>query len=355
MKPFLARLASRLGSATPPVTLVYQSVGSCVGIKALVQDLPATGGATFWDPTASDATNERTCALPSEGLTVDIGMSDVFAQSCGVQGLPANVGDFTGPIQTMALVVPVSSSQTETSAEAAYLSYGLGAASGVAPWTDERYLFQRGGSSGTQSLIAASTLLPATRWRGTLTKNSDDMLAKLLAVPPDKAEHVLGILSTDYADAYRDSLRVLAFQDYGQACAVYPDSTRAALDKANVRSGQYSLWGPVHFFVRTNTSTGAIVSSAAAAVVGYLDGSRQLAGLDLVQYYSLRHLVPPCAMRVKRGKPLDGSPPVSALPAVSCGCYFDLLVSGQTQCTRCSTALDCPASAPSCSFGYCER
>jgi hypothetical protein len=181
------------------------------------------------------------------------------------------------------------------------------------------------------------------------------MLARLLAVPTAMADRALGILSTDYADAYRDSLKVLAFQDHGQACALYPDSTRAALDKANVRSGQYPLWGPVHLLVRTSTQTGAVISPTAAQVVGYLDGSRQLAGLDLVQYYAQRHLVPPCAMRVKRSQPLDGALPRVDVPAQACGCYFDAVVSGRTDCTPCSSLRDCPSPATGCSFGYCER
>jgi hypothetical protein len=285
---------------------------------------------------------------------VDVGISDVFATSCGVQSLPANVGDFSGPIQTMALVVPFGSSQDTISAEAAYLVYGLGADAGVAPWTDESVIFQRSATSGTQSLIAAVTLAAPTLWRGTPTKNSDDLLARLLAVPTAKVDHALGILSTDYTDAYRDTLKVLAFQDFGQACAVYPDSTRAALDKANVRSGQYPLWGPVHFLVRTSTQTGAVISPTAAQVVGYLDGSRQLAGLDLVQYYAQRHLIPPCAMRVKRSLPLDGALPRVDLPAQGCGCYFDAVVSGRSDCTPCTTALTCPAQAANCNFGFCE-
>lgn len=355
MKPFISRLGARLGNANPPITLVYQSVGSCVGAKAVVEDVPAVGVATWWDPVVAESASERTCALPPGGLTVDIGVSDVFAASCGVQNLPANVGDFPGPIQTMALVAPIGSSQNTISAEAAYLIYGLGAGSGVDPWTDETYLFQRGAHSGTQSLISSVIGLAPTQWRGVSTKNSDDMLAKLLGVPAAKVDSALGILSTDYADAHRDTLKILAFQDYGQACAMYPDSTKAALDKANVRSGQYPLWGPVHFLVRTNTQTGAIVSSAAAAVVGYLDGSRHMAGLDLIQHYAQRHLVPPCAMRVKRIQPLDGAVQKAELPSQGCGCYFDAQVTGRNECLVCSAARECPPSAPHCSFGYCEK
>jgi hypothetical protein len=326
-----------------------------VGVKAILQSVPATGLATWWDPTAPEVANERTCAMPAGGLTVDLGMSDVFATSCAELpfGLPENVGDFFGPIQTMALVVPGTSSQRTISAEAAYLAYGFGADSRVGPWTDEQLLFQRGANSGTQALIASVTKVPAARWRGTLARNSDDMLAKLLAVPADKAERALGILSTDYTDAYRAELKVLAFQDFGQACAVYPDSTASAYDKANVRSGQYALWGPVHFLVRVNPSSGATTSKNAEAVVGYLNGSRQLAGIDLVQYYALRRLVPSCAMRVTRAS--DGAAPQPFSPPKPCGCYFESQVAGVSACTACTSSLSCPAAAPNCNFGFCEK
>ncbi len=355
MKPFLARLAARLGNAASPVTIVYQSVGSCVGVTSILQNVPAKGTATWWDSAAPEVTNERTCTLLAPGLTVDIGMSDVFASSCGGLpfGLPANVGDFFGPIQTMALVVPTASTQKTITGEAAYLAYGLGANSGLAPWTDESVVFQRNASSGTQSLIASVIHVPPGQWRGTPTKNSDDMLSKLLNVPAAKAEHAMGILSTDYSDAYRAELRVLAYQDFSQGCAFYPDSTATSYDKANVRSGQYPLWGPVHFLVRVNATTGAIVSPSAETVVGYLNGSRQLPGVDLVQYYALRRLVPSCAMRVTRAS--DGAAPTPFTPTKPCGCYFEAQVTGQTSCTACSTALDCPTQTPTCSFGYCEK
>jgi ABC-type phosphate transport system substrate-binding protein len=352
MKPFLARLAPKLGNDTAPITIVYQSSGSCVGVQAILQATAAKGTATWWDPTAPDVSNERTCALPPTGTAVDIGMSDVFATSCGGLpfGLPANVGDFTGPIQTMAIVVPGASRSRTISAEAAYLAWGFGAASGTS-WTDETVLFQRGGTSGTQSLIASVIQVPPAQWRGLLTKNSDDMLAKLLAVPLDRADEAIGILSTDYADNYRGDLRVLAFQDFGQRCAVTPDTTATSFDKANVRSGQYPLWGPVHFLVRVNA--GAIVSANADRVIGYLNGTRDLSGVDLVQYYSLRRLVPSCAMRVTREG--DGAAPEPYKAPRPCGCYFESQATGQTSCQGCTRDLDCPASAPKCSFGYCEK
>jgi ABC-type phosphate transport system substrate-binding protein len=355
MKPFLARLAARLGNAGAPITIVYQSLGSCLGVSAVVQNVPAKGTATWWDPAAPEITNERTCALPSTGVAVDLGMSDVFPSSCGglPLGLPANVGDFFGPIQTMALVVPAASTQHTITGEAAYLAYGLGSRSGLAPWTDEAVLFQRNASSGTQSLIASVIQVPPAQWRGTPTKNSDDMVARLLNVPADKAEQALGILSTDYTDAYRAELRVLAYQDFAQGCAFFPDSTATSYDKANVRSGQYPLWGPVHFLVRVNATTGGIVSPNAETVVGYLNGSRQLPGVDLVQYYALRRLVPSCAMKVTRAS--DGAAPTAFTPTKPCGCYFEAQVTGQTSCTRCTTALDCSNEAPNCSFGYCEK
>jgi hypothetical protein len=38
----------------------------------------------------------------------------------------------------------------------------------------------------------------------------------------------------------------------------------------------------------------------------------------------------------------------------SCGCYYDKVANGTTSCTPCVSKLDCTATAPVCSYGYCE-
>jgi hypothetical protein len=62
-------------------------------------------------------------------------------------------------------------------------------------------------------------------------------------------EQAIGILADTNIDAATSThLRVLAYKDDQQSCGCCPDSTIAAHDKANVRDGHYSLWGPLHFF-----------------------------------------------------------------------------------------------------------
>ena len=56
----------------------------------------------------------------------------------------------------------------------------------------------------------------------------------------------IGILASDVADSYRDRLRILAYQDYGQRCAFTPDSSETSKDKRNVRDGHYPIFGPLH-------------------------------------------------------------------------------------------------------------
>ena len=55
-----------------------------------------------------------------EGVQADIGVSDVFPSTCMAlpNGLPSNVHDFSGPVQTMTFVTPHASTQESISAEA---------------------------------------------------------------------------------------------------------------------------------------------------------------------------------------------------------------------------------------------
>jgi hypothetical protein len=357
VKPFLARIAQAIGGQR---TVVYLPSGSCVGVDAIVNGAPMTGSgaaaATYWDPAARDPANaERRCDLDPAGVAADVGVSDVFATTCLdlPQGLPAGVGDFFGPVQVMSFVVPSASSQRTISADAAYLAFGFGAASGVAPWTDARFLFQRTATSGTQAMIGAEIGVPPALWRGTPSKTSDDVQAKLAAVSALDADRTLAILSADIADDFRGQERVLAYQARGQRCGFWPDSAEGARDRRNVRDGHYPMWGPLHLLAHVGTD-GAPSGASVAALVGYLSGSRALpGGLDLVALYAERHVVPLCAMRVTRVS--DGGPLAPHAPSSPCGCAFEKDATGSTDCAPCATSADCAASAPTCSHGYCER
>jgi ABC-type phosphate transport system substrate-binding protein len=353
-KPFVALVGKVLASQNPPVTVIYTGQGSCTGVDAILNGTPLQGmgpaALSYWDA----AGTELKCDLAGDGpvLVADVGISDVFATTCYrlPGGLPSNVADFLGPVQTMSFVVPVASTEASISAEAAYYVFGFGANSGVDPWTDEAMIYRRDELSGTQRMVATAIGVEAGRWKGVGTTGSDDLRKKLIASPlPGKA---IGILAADVAQENRDNVRVLAYQHFGQSCGYFPDRDGTSNDKTNVRDGHYAIWGPLHLLTRLNGS-GFPVKPAAADVIGYLSGTKSVGdGLDLISLEAQRHVVPQCAMRVKRGSEMGAL--ASYAPSGSCGCYYDKVANGNTTCTPCTGPRDCPATAPVCSYGFCE-
>lgn len=250
--------------------------------------------------------------------------------------------------------MPSQSKQRSISAEAAYDVYAFGAQSGVPPWTNENALLHRGGSSGTQNLIAAAIGLPATAWRGKPMASTGDLTTALIQVgsmSDATADSALGIISSDVVQLRPDQLRLLAFQATDQKCGFWPDSTATARDRVNVREGRYPLWGPYHFFTRNppaKAATQQVVNAAAGNVV--------VPGVDLLTLYAQKALVPQCAMHVGRTK--DGGGLKAFKPDVSCSCYFDFLTTGQSSCKTCSNSSGCSGATPNCNVfngvGYCE-
>jgi hypothetical protein len=95
------------------------------------------------------------------------------------------------------------------------------------------------------------------------------------------------------------------------------------------------------------------VKPAAGDVIGFLTGTKTAPGqLDLVFLEAQRHVVPQCAMKVKRSQEMGSTSPFA--PTGACGCYYEKVANGATRCTACQRATDCPASAPICSYGFCE-
>ena len=352
-KPLLAEIGKIMAAQTPPTTVVYLGAGSCAGVDAILSGTPIMGSGTSalstWDSTGAELKCDITSA---SGVTAHIGISDVFATTCFMLpgGLPASVSDVLGPVQAMTFVAHRISLEKAISAEAAYNIYGFGGQSGVPPWTFEGLIFRRDALSGTQAMIATAIGVPADRWKGTGTTSSSDLLMRLgMANFPNQS---IGILSAEVAQDNRTTVKVLAYQNFGQTCAIFPDSSESANDKANVRSGQYPIWGPLHLFVKLNAS-GYPVNAKAGEVVGYLAGTRPApAGLDLIKIEAQRHAVPQCAMRVRRTQEMG--PAMSFAPPAACGCYYESVATGSTTCKPCATAAECPASAPACSYGYCE-
>jgi hypothetical protein len=373
-KPFLQQIAQQI--AVQNIFIVYTSTGSCVGVDAVINGTPMTTGpspapatsATYWDSSSSSGT---ACDLPAAGVTADLGISDVFAASCAgfelvsLDGL--RIRDAHGPVQTMTFVVPTNSRFSEISAQAAYMVFGFGADGGVLEpsgtgpiWNDEAYLEKRSATSGTQSMLAAAIGVPSTLWKGKTNKTSDDVSAQIqaAAAASDTADKAIGILAADYIDTknLRAQIRVLAFQDTAQHCAVFPDSTASAHDKRNVRDGHYPVWGPLHLLYKTD-SLGNPLNPANRAImndiIGYLSGTKVLPnGIRLIDVYAQSGLVPECAMRVARTK--DGGDITPFRPDTPCSCLFEVKATGATNCNTCRVQGDC-ASGETCSQGYCER
>lgn len=348
----VAVLAIAKALAPTGLTVVYDSIGSCLAVNAILNGTPVASAtnttAAYYDASGT----ELTCTIDA-GQVADVGMSDVFATTCLPlpNGLPSNVEDVFGPVEAHTFAVPKSSTQRAISKSAGYFVYGFGSASGVAPWTDTTYLFHREQASGTLQTLAVGIGVPAAQWQGQTVTSSGAMVAALSQSA--SPEHTLGILTAEVAQANTSSVSILAFKDEGQTCAYFPDSTQSARDKINVRDGHYALWGPEHMFAQVN-SQGQPLSANGRLFIGYVSGTLPPPGsIDVVALFAQVNVVPECAMRVSRTSELG--PMTSFAPTGSCGCYFDVLTTGTTKCASCTAASDCPSTAPVCSpHQFCE-
>ena len=353
-KPYVAALGRVLfAAAGAPLTILYQGNSSCTAWDSILNGTPITGTVSYWNPASTTQDNEETCTLPSGTIVPDVGVADIFASTCTSlpNGLPSDIGDFFGPVQAMSFVVPKASTEQSISAAAAYFVYGFGASSGVPPWTTASNILHLDGASGTQRMIAAAIGVPTAQWQGTDLSYTAKMISALTSVSGADAPSTLGILAvTNIVGNVPTSLNVLAYQHYGQSCGYYPDSSPSAKDKVNVRDGHYAIWGPLHIMSRT--VGGYPVNPNAKRVVEYWTGTMAPpSGVDLIQVDAVNNLVPTCAMQVQRQTEMGA---LSAFSSSNpCGCYFEAQ-SGGTACQPCTTVSDCPAAAPTCSFGYCE-
>jgi hypothetical protein len=365
VEPFMIAL----GSAIYPTgtTIIYQRAGSCVGVNALVKNVAISGTAKYY-PAVDDAGLglPADCNLPASdagaGQPVDLGVSDVFPESCsGGAADPATVGDFWGPNQVMVFVAPEKANTVKNiSAEAAY--YVMGQAAGaktVAPWTDAAKLYIRNASSGTQTMIAAAIHLDAASWKGTDSTSAANVESNIkTAQMTDPAyQSVLGIISTGEADRDRDFMKVLGFQDFGQKCAYWPDSSLTSFDKKWVRTGQYPIWGPLHMLAKVASAGADPTNASVKKIIGYFSGTEVLPGDKnaLIDLEIKSHTIPQCAMKVKRTKELG--PYAAYTDPKPCGCYFDFKATGTAPatCKTCTDDAGCgDAGNMTCSYGYCE-
>jgi hypothetical protein len=132
-----------------------------------------------------------------------------------------------------------------------------------------------------------------------------------------------------------------------QLAGVLPDSSLVSMDKANVRDGHYPFWGYLHFY--TANLQGASSPAASAFVTRFAVPQLDRDLLDAIIDSSL---IPVCAMKVARD---SDSGPLQRPPYDSrCGCYFENRTMARSSCSPCMTPEQCPATAPSCNYGFCE-
>jgi ABC-type phosphate transport system substrate-binding protein len=337
MQPILAQQAA-------PTTLVYAGIGSCNGVNAVASDTaPAdacktgtciTGSVSYFDTTATPAPGKLvTCTLAAP-VHVDVGLSDVSAQTClqAATGAAGGMKDVSGPVEPMLFVVPKNSflaGNIAITAEEAYFVFGFGASGNAQPWTVEADLARRNAQSGTQQVIAYNINVPAGVWKGSDKGGSGKVVEALVAANSGTSPGTaIGILGSDIYDSNRTTLSALAFQTFHQKGAFYADSTATSFDKRNVRDGHYVNWGYLHMLTRLDA--GSAQNAAAKRFVDWVNGNTASTPVpasptwDITALTIQAKLVPTCAMKVARSN--EGSALTPFAPTVDCSAMFETMV-----------------------------
>jgi len=359
--PLLQELAPIIHDLTG-LTPVFKTTDSCTGARSMypayaqtdriMRDPAPAAGAVYAQ--YYDATGAHDCSVGASGVAIDVGESEIFAETCGLAPDPDHVAQFPEPILPILFVVPIKSVESSISAVAARQILGNGGH--VAPWTDPMQFYVRGTGTATTRLIglAINVPVPPNKFWG-VDQGSAQKLADNLEFVQDlaPAEAAIGILGADFYDTHRANLKALAFQATDQDCAFLPDSTLFSRDKINVRDGHYPIWGTLHFFAALQDTS--LVSPAATAFLTPFNISP--VSEQIVDAFIDSSWVPECAMKVQRTQEL-GDPGTSNPPAFPCGCHFDARVDDNKApagCTSCMTDADCPdPSKPSCNLSFCE-
>jgi hypothetical protein len=360
------------------ISLIYKSAGSCAGQNDVFTSQGMTGSPSVYD---ENGTANLTCTItPVDGLPIDVAMSDVFFDTCTVihqlTELPTGLKDFHGPVQTMAFAVSNMSNQKVISAEAAYLTFGLGMA-GDTNWNDETQIFIRDKNSGTQGMIGAAIRVPTTKFKGSNDANPDTNTTASAtfiqsglasaASNPDHQNIAIGILGMDVIRAptvgAKGDYVPLAYQHWGQSAAYYPSSQFNSNDMQNTRDGHYAISGPVHLFTSVNNA-GDPTNTDVKKFIDYLTAAVIPADFDLIKAEAVLSIVPQCAMRVTRDSEVGAL--MSYMPPSSCECkwLFEVGSDVPSECGTCDPTLnddngvnthDCTdSSRQHCNYGFCE-
>jgi hypothetical protein len=340
------------------MTLVYVNSGSCTGVDGIVNNTANTTDGVYFtpNPTAGMPPVSNTCTMPTAGVTIDVGVSDVFGKFCTGTDLPTTVKDISGPAQAMCFVVPKASTQTALVAEEGYFVFGFPAGTGMAmPWLNDTFKIIRDMTSGTQGILASAIGIPSNKVHGT-TATPNSSAGVLAGVTGSSTpEATVGLLAAAFYDSHRDTLTQLAFKAYKQYYAYFADSSPTSFDKKNVRDGHYLPFGYVHMLVRTDSS-GNISNANVSNFVKYVLGQQPLPGTtppDVLDITIAAHVIPLCAMHVQRAA--EGGDLSVYSDSAPCDCYFEFKATGMspTTATRCQACTTTCASG-TCRHGYCE-
>jgi hypothetical protein len=357
---------------TSNINIAFNLTGSCTLINDIYTNarvvpngtlkyIPSTGEAPDW--TVAQAA--PTCTTGADGVPVDLAISALFVESCGLGRPPAgsNLDLIQGPVQAYAFVVPNASSQTAIWSDEAYYAFGFGDANPLAPtydpWNNQNFMFIRPTTKSTLVAIAKNIGVPPAKWKGTAQNASSEVVSAVSGSANPEA--TIGILGTEVYDGKRAAagIKTLAFQALGQQGAFFPDSTSASFDKQNLRDGHYTLWSPTVYMtpvdaahVPANPAVEYIEDLVFGNAVGAPPGGgTAFDGLaDVVKV----GLIPECAMRVTRAT--DGADLSVYAPEAPCTCYYLSKIPGASGtpagCTACSGSASCGAGT--CSHGFCE-
>jgi hypothetical protein len=337
------------------VDVYYYHPGSCTGTNAYLNGDDLTGKSVdHYDATGM----LTTCTLPA-GSKADLGVSDVFTEVCTGAARAANVIDVQGPVQSMLFVVPAMSQQKALVAEEGYFVFGFGTAgymgTPIAPWADQTKFSIRNTGSGTQQMIARAVGLTAEQMKGMDAGGSGAVVTALTTAnaTPATAETAIGILSSDLYDVNRTNLKSLAFQAFKQKHAYYADSSATSTDKRNVRDGHYDIWGPIHLIAKTGAD-GKTLKTQVQDFIDFFSLKKPLTGVKMIDVITDAHVIPSCAMKVKRDVEMGPLAPYTPAAGAACGCYFEEhLKAGSSGCTACTDNSMC-TGGKTCSNGFCE-
>ena len=341
-------VAIQLAGLDEPINVFWSDPGACTGFDELLADAIVTKRFLYWD---ADGT-EHQCDPPVTGQPADFAHMGNAADFCPDRTLPDDIGDFFGPVQTVNVFTHIDADANSISAEALYFAYGFGAEGEAAPWVEESFLWGRNTTSFVHLFLAEAINVPPTNFKipdSNVVQSNSETIAGVFAgtANPDAT---LGYASGSAVAAAADQVKILAYQHYGQSCGYLPDSSPTAVDKLNVRTGQYYLWTPGHFYAPLNDE-GEIADPVVRSLITWFSGAVE-APFDITSTIIGSGDIPVCAMRATREGTIGAIS--SFAPENPCGCLFQYATEGDTSCDSCEDDSDCGEANPKCRFGYCE-